>query len=59
MENRLKRNPKEGYLGGICHGLGIHTNLDPILWRALFFLCLGPIVYIIMWAIIKKECDKC
>jgi len=41
----------DGYVGGVCQGLGEYTNTDPIFWRLLFFFVLGPIVYLIMWAL--------
>ncbi len=52
---KLFRNPKEGYLGGVCHGLGEYTGSDPILWRVGFLLCLGPLVYVGLWIFTKEN----
>ena len=30
---KLYRYPEKGYIGGVCHGLGEHTNIDPVIWR--------------------------
>lgn len=54
---KLYRDPQAGYLGGVCAGLGEHTNLDPIIWRIIFLLGLGPIVYIGLWIFVKKCCN--
>ena len=51
---KLYRYPAKGYIGGVCHGLGEHTNSDPIIWRVLAFF--GPFlfIYIIFWIVLKK-----
>lgn len=52
---QLKRYPKKGYLGGVCHGLGEHTDLDPILWRTIaLFLPGSLLIYIGLWLFVKK-----
>jgi phage shock protein PspC (stress-responsive transcriptional regulator) len=51
---KLCRYPDKGYLGGVCHGLAIHTNIDPILWRALTVFSGLVIVYIILWIFVPK-----
>lgn len=28
---------KQGYVGGVCAGLGDYTGIDPIFWRIAFF----------------------
>ena len=40
---KLYRYPKKGYIGGVCHGMGEHTNIDPIIWRivTVFEVILG------------------
>ena len=54
MSKKLVRHPKKGYIGGVCHGLGEHTGIDPILWRTLMFFFLGGIVYLALWVVLKK-----
>ena len=47
---KFYRSSKSKYLSGICGGLGYHTKVDPILWRALLIV-LGPaavIPYIVL-----------
>ena len=53
--NRLMRHPDKGYIAGVCHGMGIHTGIDPILWRALVFTGGGLFVYVALWVFLKKE----
>ena len=54
MIKKLKIFPKQGYIGGVCHGMGEHTGIDPILWRTLMFFFLGGIVYLALWVVLKK-----
>tara|TARA_B100000586_G_scaffold6835_1_gene4703 strand:+ start:79 stop:243 length:165 start_codon:yes stop_codon:yes gene_type:complete len=51
---KLYRYPDKGYIGGVCHGLGEHTKVDPIIWRVLAILGPFPIGYIIFWIVLKK-----
>jgi phage shock protein PspC (stress-responsive transcriptional regulator) len=45
---------KEGYVGGVCEGLGEYTGIDPIFWRfAVIFFGLH-IPYLIAWAFTPK-----
>ena len=52
--NKLYRYPKKGYVGGVCHGLGLHTKLDPLLWRIIVVFGGLGFVYIIFWIFLKK-----
>lgn len=56
---RLVRYPEKGYVAGVCHGMGEHTGLDPILWRAIA-LCSGGVffVYLALWIFLKKGHDQ-
>jgi phage shock protein PspC (stress-responsive transcriptional regulator) len=50
------RHPDKGYIAGVCHGMGEHTGIDPILWRALVvFTGGGLFVYLALWVFLKKE----
>ena len=51
---KLYRFPKKGYIGGVCHGIGEHTGIDPILWRILAVFGGFGLIYVILWAILKK-----
>jgi len=54
---RIYRDPENRVLGGVCGGLGVYFNTDPLVFRILFivFLLLGGaslLVYAIMWIVI-------
>jgi phage shock protein PspC (stress-responsive transcriptional regulator) len=51
---KLLRFPKKGYIGGVCHGLGEHTGIDPILWRLIMIFGCFWGMYAIMWIFLKK-----
>lgn len=38
---KFYRSTRNKYISGICGGLGYHTRIDPILWRALL-ITLAP-----------------
>ena len=42
---KLYRYPKKGLLGGVCYGMGVHTNIDPIIWRVLTIFSGFAIIY--------------
>lgn len=46
-----------GYLGGVCEGLGEWSEIPSIIWR-LAFLFIFPsafIIYILLWTFIKRK----
>ena len=54
---KLYRYPKKGLLGGVCYGMGVHTNIDPIIWRVLTIFFGFAIIYIILWIFVPKYSD--
>ena len=58
---RLYRSRKDRILGGVCGGLGIYFDIDPVIIRLLCLLLafagmgLGILVYLIAWIIIPLE----
>ena len=52
---KLYRCPKKGYIGGVCHGMGEHTNIDPIIWRIITVFGGLGFAYIVLWIVLKKE----
>ena len=57
---RLFRSKKDRIIGGVCGGLGIYLNVDPVIIRvvtaALFFAgFIGLLGYIIAWIIVPEE----
>jgi phage shock protein PspC (stress-responsive transcriptional regulator) len=51
---KLYRFPKKGYLGGVCHGIGEHTGVDPILWRLSVLFSGFWLPYLVLWILLKK-----
>jgi phage shock protein PspC (stress-responsive transcriptional regulator) len=46
---------KDGYIGGVCEGLGDWSGIDAIVWRIGFILTGWFFVYLILWAFSSKE----
>jgi len=55
MNGNLRRG--NGYIGGVCEGLGKWTGIPSILWRLIFLLANFPsiLVYVILWIFVKKN----
>jgi phage shock protein PspC (stress-responsive transcriptional regulator) len=56
---RFYRTKENSVFGGVCGGLGIYFNIDPVLIRLIFVLSVllfgsGTFVYIVLWIIIPK-----
>lgn len=51
---RLYRYPDQGYIGGVCHGFGVYTGIDPIIWRVLTVFTGLFILYIVFWFFVPK-----
>jgi phage shock protein PspC (stress-responsive transcriptional regulator) len=56
---RLRRNPFDESLGGVCSGIGSYFDIDPTLIRILFVVAIviygsGLLFYFILWLIIPK-----
>ena len=53
---RVFRSPHDKKVGGVCGGLGVYFNIDPMLLRVAFIigLCFGlsPLVYILLWIVL-------
>ena len=54
---RLLRNPYDKVFGGVCSGLAVYFDVDPIIIRLLmvvllFTLGIGIVAYLIAWAVI-------
>jgi phage shock protein PspC (stress-responsive transcriptional regulator) len=55
-ERKLKRDPQQKVIGGVCGGLGNYFNVDPIFIRGAFLVAMlvfgtGFLLYFILWAI--------
>lgn len=56
---RLYRDPENRILGGVCSGLSIYWNIDPVIIRILFVIVAlwgggGIFVYIILWIVLPE-----
>jgi phage shock protein C len=60
---RLERKLTGRYVAGVCVGLGDYLGVDPNLVRVVFavatlFAGVGPIAYLLGWALIPEEGEK-
>ena len=58
--NALRRSRTDRWLGGVCGGLAIATNIDTWVWRLLFALFtitfgFGAVIYLLMWIFVPEE----
>lgn len=54
---KMYRDPDNKIIAGVCGGLGVYFNLDPVLIRVIFILIVfgagfGLLIYIILWIIL-------
>ena len=56
--SKLYRFPQKGYVGGVCHGVGKHTNIDPILWRVLTIFAGLVFIYIVLWIFVPRAPEE-
>lgn len=57
---RLERDLQNKVLGGVCSGLGNYFEIDPTIWRVLFFFlfffgCSGLLIYIVLWIVMPAK----
>ncbi len=60
---RLERKVAGRWVAGVCAGLGDYTGIDATVIRVIFavltfFGGLGPIAYVLGWALIPEEGDS-
>jgi phage shock protein PspC (stress-responsive transcriptional regulator) len=55
---RFYRDPDSRIIGGVCGGLGIYLDIDPVIVRIIFivlvFFGLSLLVYIILWIVVPE-----
>lgn len=54
---RLFRNPDDRIFGGVCGGIAVYFNIDPLIVRILFVVftlifAIGLLAYIILWIVV-------
>jgi phage shock protein PspC (stress-responsive transcriptional regulator) len=57
---QLARSRSDRWLGGVCGGLGRHTDLPPWAWRLIFVLVTlyfgsGLLFYLLLWVLLPQE----
>jgi len=57
---QLARSRSDRFIGGVCGGLGHHTDLPPWAWRVMFSLTLlyfgtGLLIYLLLWLFLPLE----
>jgi phage shock protein PspC (stress-responsive transcriptional regulator) len=58
--HQLARSRSDRFIGGVCGGLGRHTDLPSWAWRLIFCLTLlyfgaGLLIYILLWLFLPQE----
>jgi len=56
---KLRRNPKDQVLGGVCSGIASFFDIDPVIVRILFAISIvvygtGLLFYLILWLVIPE-----
>ncbi|GAA3758530.1 phage shock protein PspC (stress-responsive transcriptional regulator) [Spinactinospora alkalitolerans] len=59
-ERELRKNDAAGVVTGVCAGLGDHTRIDPVVWRATFAMTAlaggtGLWLYIAAWMMMRDS----
>ncbi len=59
-KDRLHRNTTDGWIGGVCEGLGEYFDIDPTWLRliAVFGLLAGAatgVAYIVLWIVLPDN----
>ena len=55
--HRLRRSTRDNLIGGVCGGLGEHTDLPSWAWRVIFCIAVlyfgvGLLLYLLLWIFI-------
>ena len=55
--HRLRRSRRDQLIGGVCGGLGEHTDLPSWVWRVIFcvaalYFGIGLLLYLLLWIFI-------
>ena len=58
--HQLARSRTDRVFGGVCGGLGQHTDLPAWAWRLIFCLTLlyfgaGLLIYLLLWIFLPQE----
>jgi phage shock protein C len=58
--NEFRLSSRDRWLGGVCGGLAVSTNIPSWAWRILFVLLgllhgLGVVMYVLLWIFVPRE----
>jgi phage shock protein C len=58
--HQLARSRRDRFVGGVCGGLGQHTDLPSWAWRVIFCLTslyfgVGFLIYVLLWVFLPEE----
>ena len=58
--HQLVRSRSDRIIGGVCGGLGAHTDLPAWAWRVIFCLTtlyfgVGLLIYVLLWIFLPEE----
>lgn len=61
-QNRLYRNKKEAWIGGVAAGIADYFGIDPIIIRVIFLVLIfavggGVLVYVVLWIAVPEKID--
>ena len=56
----LRRNPANGYVAGVCAGIGRHLRIDPLIVRIVFVAAataggVGILLYAVAWVLMPVD----
>jgi phage shock protein PspC (stress-responsive transcriptional regulator) len=57
--HRMYRDPDHRIIGGVCAGMGVYWNIDPIILRVIFIALifaggLGILTYLVLWVVLPE-----
>jgi phage shock protein C len=57
MASQLQRSRSDRIIGGVCGGLAVYFNMDPVLVRVILVVITlmggaGLLLYLILWAVL-------
>lgn len=61
--HRLRRSTRDHVIGGVCGGLGEHTELPSWVWRVIFcvavlYFGVGLLLYLLLWIFIPATATQ-
>ncbi|HKL16884.1 MAG TPA: PspC domain-containing protein [Patescibacteria group bacterium] len=62
-DKKLYRSNEDKIIAGVCGGLGVYFDVDPLLIRLIFILSglfggTGILIYVLFWILVPKEKEE-